>query len=143
MFHCHVWLLKGSIIPELIWTNHQPCQGLVKQPLLRSFSQTYLQYSVDQLHNNRFFGQWKGPNIRPTDVQSIWLNFIIIHKLRSGCLTNPWQGWWLVHRKKRGLYYPSVVKHGEGTFPFIDRCPIKTSISRGFSIAMFDYWRVV
>ena len=31
-----------------------------------------------------------------------------------------------------------AMKHG----PFIDEFPIKTSIQRGFSIAMFDYQRV-
>ena len=27
--------------------------------------------------------------------------------------------------------------------PYMDECPINTSIHRGFSIAMFDYQRVV
>ena len=39
--------------------------------------------------------------------------------------------------------YPPVIKHGVlENGPFISDLPIKTSMHRGFSVAMFDYQRV-
>ena len=51
--------------------------------------------------------------------------------------------WWTTYEPGFRSLYPPVIKYGlPENGQFIIEFPIKTSISRGFPIAMFDYWRV-
>ena len=75
-------------------------------------------------------------------------------RLRSNC-SNRWSdhgaaGSWSYTPRAKGradwyalLEYPPVVKHGNGKWTIYRWFPIKPFIHNGFSIAMFDYRRVL